>query len=511
MPKRSTANSQTLAPPILGINMVDPISGMDPMYAVEAMNFVARDSRVELREGEVNWATTNATQTGVGFIAEGFSSTGTAFWVATSYNPTTGAAGLAYNFTAGGVGASIDATGVYDTSNVAINYKGHLVWWVATDSASPGASFVFKRYDGTTLTSTAIVAVAPSPTAPPTNFATYRNRLWWAQKNSASIFATAVDSYPTGTEVAYNVSMLLEKGGNIAFVFSIARGGTLTDEYFVAVSFAGEVLVFQGTDYASTTWSITNRYTIPKPWGPKSFVKYGRDVLIMTVQGVVSISQIMEGGGEVAYVSEKITPIFNEAVWSSFNAHAGVMTWYPGRNLIICNLPTTAGTNYTNFEVCQLAMNTQNGSWWKWGMSGNPTACATLSGVVYWGRGGEIVKMTGAVLNTVIYSPSGVTVTLKTAYNYFGDRSINKQFVEARPIVRMSGGLVLTMGVDVDYKDVAPTTSVVDTSDTAYKLYTPRIGLQGIGRAASVWLEQLVSEKRISIEAIEVIWNDGDV
>lgn len=522
MPKRSTANSQTLAPPILGINKVDPISGMDPMYAVDAINFVARDSRVELRDGEslfARFGLTSGSVPPIGMMATGYTPTGGQFFLASNMLRSLGTGGVVRNITAGGTVSTILDTGSYTFLTMGINYKSHLCWWTALDSASPGAQFVFKRYDGTTVTSVPVFVVPPSvnPTGQPCSFAVYRNALWWAQYQSTRIYATAPDTFITGTEVAYDVGMLLEKGGNLAFCSTIARGGAITDEYLVVVSLAGEVLVFSGSDYASTTWTLLNRFVVPRPWGHKSYVKYGRDLLILTVQGVISVSQIMEGGGEIIYVSEKITPIFNDAVWSSFNSYAGTMVWYPARNLIVCNLPYTAGTNYGNFSVKQLVMNTDNGSWWEWTM-GQTTSLGIFGDALYFGKIDEsysdlysmVTKSTGSILSGGDIIPTQ-TAKLRMAYNYFGDRSTNKQFVEARPLIRMSEGLTLTMGVDVDYKDVAPTTTVTDTSDTAYKLYTPRIGLQGIGRAGSIRIEQLVTTKRISIEAIEVIWNDGDV
>jgi hypothetical protein len=86
-----------------------------------------------------------------------------------------------------------------------------------------------------------------------------------------------------------------------------------------------------------------------------------------------------------------------------------------------------------------------------------------------------------------------------------------KQFTECRPIVQQSEGLTLTLDVNVDYNDVVATSTVTDTTDTAYKLYLPRMGLNGIGKAASVRIDGTVTTKRMSLQALEVLWNEGDI
>ena len=66
----------------------------------------------------------------------------------------------------------------------------------------------------------------------------------------------------------------------------------------------------------------------------------------------------------------------------------------------------------------------------------------------------------------------------------------------------------------MDFANVAATQTVTaDTTDTAYKIYQPRVGLQGIGNAVSIRIDQTApaTDKRFSLNAIKVVWQDGDI
>jgi hypothetical protein len=104
-------------------------------------------------------------------------------------------------------------------------------------------------------------------------------------------------------------------------------------------------------------------------------------------------------------------------------------------------------------------------------------------------------------------------IKLRHAFNYLGNNIANKVFTQAIPTIYQSEGLALTLDCDVDYTDVTATSTETDTTDTAYKLYQPRMGLtnQVNGSAVSIRIDGTVTEKRMSLQATKVYWLEGEI
>jgi hypothetical protein len=103
------------------------------------------------------------------------------------------------------------------------------------------------------------------------------------------------------------------------------------------------------------------------------------------------------------------------------------------------------------------------------------------------------------------------TIKLRFAFNYFGQPEIVKQFTEARPLLYQQYGLNLTMDTDIDYANTTALSTITDSSDTSYRLYRPRVGLKGIGKAASIRIDGTMTTNKMSLQAVEVLWNQGDI
>lgn len=503
MPKRSTASSTTLPPPIKGWNTRDPISGMDPIYALEAENFVSNGGAIDTREGTAVHAT-GMTATFVNFLQVLNSSSGSQKLVATVTN-------TAYNVTSSGVAVNLNTAGVdlFGSENMPVNFAGK-IWWRNISTPNHVA-----YWDGITAT----VQVTTGPSLRASLIAQYRSRLYFAERDVVSAGFRNIYYGGVGQVLgfagipSFDVGLLFTNGGTIAYIGSFATGGAALEENFIVISSTGEILLFQGDNPGSANWILVNRVFIGQPASTRAFIPYSQDLFVLTAQGVVSVRKALQSPGEDPTISNVIKSEFKQLAMlltPTSNLTANCAIWWEARGLLVFNILLQTSPPYSTYQI---VYDLKTDSWWKWtGVTMH--SMAILGGELYFGTiNGKVFKMTGESDEDPA-NPGAVlprTLKLRPAYNYFGNRSESKQFVEARPFLRMSQGLSLTMAADVDYNNIAANTTVSDLTDTSYKLYTPRVGLQGIGRCASIRIDQTVTTKKMRLEAIEVLWNDGDV
>lgn len=511
MPKRSTANSATIPPPVNGWNTRDPISGMDPLYAIDTSNFIAKGGGVELRKGcqrHTKYSGGGTATDIIPILASVQNPDGTAVLVCTD------AGGLTfYDATTAGNMIVFDAGSPYSgTSAVTpFTFNGNLIF--AGQDGTP--EYFLMRLDTTSPPGGIITAITPSPviTFPIVCAGSYKNILYLTDSEFPNLVKYGgFQNQNWGTTRTFDFNFILKKGGKTIFIGTLARSEQISDQYFMLCTDEGEILIYSGLDPSSPTWTIIGHYFIPPPTGTHAFVPYGSDMLILTMRGVVSMSDIMQNGQEINFMSDNINDQFSEVMLiTAATSYYAMGCWWPEMGWIIFNIPIDDTTGAPN--CIQFVYETSTRSWWKFEGLKAFYWCVHEGELYFASTHNKIFKITGYYDEDPANEGAILTRTIKLrpAYNYFGDRSASKQFVEARPILKQSEGLTLTMDADVDYQDTTATNTVTDLTNTAYKLYAPRVGLQGIGRCASIRIDGTVTTKRFRLEATEVIWNDGDI
>lgn len=484
-----------IPPPVGGWNTRDPISNMAPEYAIELENFFPNFGTVDLVKGYRQHAT--GVGSGIVYGVAEYSYQGNRYLIAT------GVDNKIYNATS--AGAATDITGATTPVNEIIyfqQFKNRLFM------TSGGSSDKIFYWDGSGNCSFdpygAFAAYGP--------MTIYKSRWYGAQVPDTIIGYSAVDS-TSGTLTTFDVTSLLQKGGTISFIGSVTRAKDFSEDVlFCIISDQGEILVYQGDNPGSATWSLLGQYLIPRPLGRKAFFYLGANLCIMTSQGVIPMSEIMGGtpSGKFLTLSDPIVTAFTDAATTTLhndNAWTGIN--YPRGNFVVCNIPVTSGS-VTN----QFYMNSTTQAWCKrtnqnafcWALYNDELYFGGLNGKVFKADNGyfdEDPANTGQALTR--------TIKLRHAYNYFEDAMRVKQFTEAQPIIYQSEGLDLTLDINVDYADTTATSRLTDTADTSYKLYRPYMGLNGLGTAGSIRIDGTVTTKRASLQATKVFWNEGGV
>jgi hypothetical protein len=206
---------------------------------------------------------------------------------------------------------------------------------------------------------------------------TYRNRLYFIQRDSMNAWYLDVN-FVGGVLQPIYLSGASTRGGKLLFgaTWSIDAGDG-TDDKCVFVTDTGEVLVFTGSNPGDVAnWRQEGRYHIGAPLGMNAHIVIGGDLFIMTVDGVVPLSEAISkesGKLEQAMISRTIKPLWRDEVaakraypWTikKWDEYGAVFIATPGgttpttKSCLLLNNVTGAWARFTWDATCFLRMRT---------------------------------------------------------------------------------------------------------------------------------------------------------
>lgn len=219
----------------------------------------------------------------------------------------------------------------------------------------------------------------------------YRNRIYFAETGTTNVWALPADSIG-GAAVQISLAGVFRKGGTVQFVatWSLDAGNGLDDK-LVIVSTEGEVSVYQGSNPADpTNWSLVGNYECPRPMGKNGFMRAGGDLVILTEQGAVPVSQIISkdpAALALAAISRNIQPDWIDDASDRRSLPWEILKW-PSRSMTLVSTPTV---NTGQSDQCYI-VNSETGAWCKrtgWGMR----CTAYHDGLVYFGTNDGKVRI----------------------------------------------------------------------------------------------------------------------
>jgi len=167
------------------------------------------------------------------------------------------------------------------------------------------------------------------------------NRLWMVEKDSKTAWYLPVDSIGG----AASSFAPFQKGGNLLFGTTWSQdSGSGSADRCVFVSTNGEVAVYYGDNPGSAaTWQLFGRYEVAAPLGRFAYQKVGGDLLIMTVNGIVSMSEVVSKD-PAALTATAITKYIEPDWKAATDIHAD-KNWrfvkWDDRNIGIVAVPST--------------------------------------------------------------------------------------------------------------------------------------------------------------------------
>lgn len=511
MVKSRFSQSYTLLPPVGGWNAKDPIAGMPEQDAIHLINVFPETTSCRLRNGFREHADitggnsityTLAEYVGVSGSAKLIAVNNNKFWDVTTYS-----------------GAPTDITGALTVTESKYQY---------TSFRTSGNSYLVfcnganapKIYEGTTLADMALTGVTQANLIQPT---VYKRRLYFTEKETTKIWYPAIDAI-AGACTAFDVGTILTKGGYIMWCDSWSGNyGSGLATVFVMCSSEGEILVYEGDNPGDSSWRLIGHYYVGKPLGRRSFLNFEADLLVLTQEGIVPLSKVInnEFNQNVKKVSDKIQDVFNRAARDYFNNFGWEALFYPNKHQLLVNIPVS------ETRADQYVMNTLTGAWCQYfGM--NAATWCLLDGKPYFGNlsSNDISEWD----NPLIQSDNGnfILCDIKQAFTLFGDPTSIKKMNQARPILRTSSGVQFLYDVDMDYAN-NPITSTLEVegvsssswnsspwNTTPWASSTENVvadwyGIRGLGRAASLKVKANFKNVGFELLANHIIYETGGV
>ncbi len=276
-----------------------------------------------------------------------------------SYDALTTAFVVGQTVTGGTSGASAVVLGITQTSATAGTLRlgaitlGPFQNNEALTSASGAATADGASAAGSAITITNVATAALNQVW------LFKERLFFVEKDSLSVWYLPVKSLG-GAASEIDLGAVFRRGGRLMFgaTWSLDSGSGL-DDVCIFVTTNGEVAVYQGTDPASAaTWSLTGVYDISAPLNKHAFFKAGGDLAILTLDGIIPLSEALKrdrAALQAVAISYPIEDAWKAAVANATTAFPVTATLWQSQAMLLIGVPGRTSTAYV--------ANARTGAW----------------------------------------------------------------------------------------------------------------------------------------------------
>lgn len=257
----------------------------------------------------------------------------------------------------------------------------------------------------------------------------WKQRVWFVDSTGGLAWYLDVGEI-YGTPVSFSFGNKFPKGGVLKSLHSFTHdGGNGPDDYLVALSTAGDVAIYKGTDPASDfecvgIWDIGDL-----PEGRKLAASSGGDLYVLCGLGLISIAQLLRGadpGVTPAYITGKVTNLLRPLLQQRKTRRGWSVTPIPHEGILIITVPEIAGDTG---EPIQLVMNLSTRAWTV--LNGIQMRCVGVwHGAMYMGRPaadpafGQVFVYSGGKDNVLLSAPTeGEAIDFFLLTSFRGDEA----------------------------------------------------------------------------------------
>jgi len=437
----------TMPPPSMGLDLVSPIDNMEPAAALELSNVFPGAGAPSVRLGYEQVVSLSET-TPIGFMRELPRPSGNSQLIVANTTKI-------YSISTGHVATNISKTGGYTSSNWhAEVFANNIYLCNGVDNAQ-----VYAGNTGTPAQDlNASFSGGGSTLDKLINVNAYRERLYFVEKDTFKVwFHDTVRAIFVGAGSAlksYDFQYAMKRGGYLLFTTTYTnQTADTSDDYFVAVSSEGEIIMFSGYSPDDPAWKPVGHFFIGKPLGRKSYLRMGQDVWIITSQGIVPLSALFQTDPEqvINVVSKPVNPLISEfASLNNFGNSWHGFFWSNGRRAYI-SIPDSGGTAFL------LVYSIDTKAWTQFNLlDGSHCVMSTVfNSFPYYGSyTGKIYKGEYNYADNVVGTNGGESITFKgrLAFSFYGSRGNYKAFKDVRPLLKSRRGITLGLALDTDFK-----------------------------------------------------------
>lgn len=428
---------QTIPAPTLGWNAKSALDQMDPRCAITLDNIIPRQSYAELRRGYKPHVS------GLGGPVE----TLIAYTGSSGSKLLAAANGKLWDITPAPSGPTTPvqlASGFVSNRWQWCQFKDYVILVNGADTP--------QSYNGSVVAALTITGIAdPKKLVSVTAF---KSAIYFAALDDGHFYYLPV-GYIQGAVTDFDLSPLALHGGKLTAVLNWTRDSGLGPANYIAfLMSSGDVLVYAGSHPSvSTDWQIVGVYRIAPPLGRRCALKLADDVLVLTQDGYLPLSRAI--GSDRSNAAVSLSDAISGAVNEVTQRFAGTWGWepvfYPKAQLVLVNVPSP--------QIVQHVLNSSTGAWCRftgmkaltWGVHADALYFGDANGSVFLADSGDTDNGGAIVFDG------------KTAFSFFGSTNL-KRFMLARPTITAQATLNLSVAVDVDFSDYAPTAPLVTSS-----------------------------------------------
>jgi hypothetical protein len=456
--------------PTDGWDAISPLAEMDPKRAPILINWVPRPGLVELRGGYIPYNSTlgtNAVETLMVWRGPSsekmFAASGTHIFDVTNpgiataavlsdsgggpptFALTTGNARFQYaNFTPAG---SVTVIQCCNGNDGLLMFDG-TNWKQANNVNTP--SFTITGLPGG-FTAASII-----------NIATSKRRLWYVLANSTVAAFMPTDAITGPIAGTQDLGALWTMGGHLVATASwTIDGGAGPQDYTMFISSRGQVSVYAGTDPTnSASWSLVGTFAVSPPISNRCLLRVGSDVAIITLQGVIPISQALPfdpSADRSIAITARIQNAMAAAAMNGQLLFGWQLISFPAQQLAILNVPLIE-----NSSQQQYVMDVLTGAWCQF-IGWNANCFEIYNDKLYWGgNAGQINQ--GFIGGSD--SVSSIPADMQCAFNWFDEPGKTKRMTMVQPLLTIAGPITPTISVDTDFTTSTATAPISNLQST---------------------------------------------
>jgi len=278
----------------------------------------------------------------------------------------------------------------------------------------------------------------------------FKRRLFFIEKNTLSFWYFPVETI-AGAITRFRLDPLSKLGGYLMAMGNwTVDGGDGIDDYAIFLTSKGEVFIFQGTDPGdANNWAHVGTYRIGAPIGRRCLEKLGSEIIAVTEDGFVPMSQFLPSGraGGAKALSDRVSGAISDAVRDRRTNFGWQPIVYPAGHMMLFNVPIRE-----SIEAHQYVLNTNTGAWCRF-KDWNANCFGIFGDNLYFGGNGTVYKADTGDSD----DGADISATVRTSFSYLGNPGRNKTIMLARPLLSTDGNLTTAMGVDVDFASDTPT------------------------------------------------------
>lgn len=446
-PYLSPDSAIKIAPaPIGGWDALSPLAAMEPKYAVALLNWVPRTNWCELRGGYNAWAQGISTDPVETLMC---------------YRPPDAAEQL-FAASAGDIwDVSEYGMPTLEVTSLTSNKWQHINFTPAAGSSyilMVNGSDSYRAYDGSTWSNPVVTGINDNLLI---HINAFKRRVWFIEVNSTSAWFLGTDAI-AGAATELDLGSFMSRGGHLmAMATWTVDGGNGPDDMAVFITSKGQIIIYKGTDPTNANaWALVGVFDLPPPIGRRCFSRIGSDVAVITLQGLLPLSQSLPFDPSASR-SVALTNRIQNAMLQAAQIGSAFFGWqvipFPQQSLIVMNVPQSEATTQV-----QYVMNAITGAWTQF-TGWNASSFETFNESLYFGDNDGNVNLAYAGGLDLV---DPILADMKCAFNYFDEPGRLKNMNLIRPFLVADGTLTPTIQIDVDFADSSPSAPVTILTPT---------------------------------------------